>query len=104
MASAITKSTVLLDRPSDWHDWLLLIQAKALQQDVEKYCNPDLAVEVVLPPKPTRPLPDNVVRSALSVQALNVEQRGIYRQLVDDYKIDLVEYTKRQKVRPKRQR
>ena len=96
MASPIasTEATVILEKPSDWHDWLLLVRMKAIQLAVDEYIDPDLAIEPDLPTKPVRPSPADVMEAAVSIHTLDAEQMSIYRQLVDDYKIDLAEYTR----------
>jgi hypothetical protein len=43
----ITKTTVILDQPSDWQKWIFLRKDSAQRNDLWMYVNPDVAPEVV---------------------------------------------------------
>ena len=61
MASSTTKTaTVILDRPSDWHEWLFIVKNRALDSDVEQLIDPDLATEHELSTEPLKPTPQDV--------------------------------------------
>jgi hypothetical protein len=34
--SSLTKTVVILDKPSDWHEWILIINKKARDTKIEK--------------------------------------------------------------------
>jgi hypothetical protein len=34
--SSLTKTVVILDKPSDWHEWILIINKKAQDAKIEK--------------------------------------------------------------------
>ena len=55
-----TKSTrkCYLEKPSDWHDWIYLVEMKAKKEDLWGTVDPDLPVPTPLIP-PRRPLPQD---------------------------------------------
>ncbi|KAI1522371.1 hypothetical protein PtrCC142_010962 [Pyrenophora tritici-repentis] len=44
----ITKTTVILDQPSDWQKWIFLRKDSAQRNDLWAYVNPNVATETVL--------------------------------------------------------
>jgi hypothetical protein len=42
---AITRITVVLDKPSDWHNWLFIRQNSAQRTNLLQYVNPSIAVD-----------------------------------------------------------
>ncbi|KAA8617707.1 hypothetical protein PtrV1_09214 [Pyrenophora tritici-repentis] len=44
----ITKTTVILDQPSDWQKWIFLRKDSAQRNDLWAYVNPNVALETVL--------------------------------------------------------
>lgn len=80
------KSSVILDKPSDWDEWLFLVKEKALINDIWQYTNPNLDVEPIQPIKPVRPTPIDVDPQAITILDLTPDQRLTLQLLRDDYK------------------
>ena len=87
-----TKTSVILDKPSDWDEWLFLIKEKAVTNDVWQYSNPTLREEPTLPSKPTRPVPSDVKAGVTTIQDLTPDDRQTLQYLRDDYKSEEKEY------------
>jgi hypothetical protein len=95
MASSSTKSTVILDRPADWHEWLFIVKNRALDHDVEQLIDPDLATEPPRPTEPLKPTPQDVKSDAHGLTDLNSQQIELFKLLRDEYKIDLAKYERK---------
>lgn len=95
MASLATKTTVILEKPSDWHEWLFIIRNKALDNGIEQLIDPDLATE---PPKltePTKPTPQNVKFDALGITDLNNKEIELFKILRDEFRMDTAKYERK---------
>lgn len=95
MASLTTKTTVILEKPSDWHEWLFIIRNKALDNDIEQLINPDLATEPPQLIEPTKPTPQNVRLDAMDITDLNNKEIELFKILRDEFRIDLAKYEQR---------
>jgi hypothetical protein len=49
-----TRITVVLDKPSDWHNWLFIRQDTAQRNGLWQYVNPDIAADQL--PELTEPV------------------------------------------------
>ena len=95
MASLITKTTVILERPSDWHEWLFIIRNRALDNNIEQLVNPDLATEPLRPTEPTKPTPNDVKRGANGLTDLDAPQIELYKLLREEYKMEFAKYERK---------
>ncbi|KAI1559418.1 hypothetical protein PtrEW7m1_011899, partial [Pyrenophora tritici-repentis] len=60
-SSLVTKTTVILEKPSDWQEWLFLRRDKATLNGIWEYCNPDMSQhELKKLIEPVRPTPATV--------------------------------------------
>jgi hypothetical protein len=86
-----SKSTVILDRPADWDEWLFLIEFTAQHSEISSYINlsklePSELVE------PAEPISMDIKESVTALTGLFAEKRDIYKILRDEYKIKLMFY------------
>lgn len=72
-ASPARSTIIVLDKPSDWDEWLFLLKRKANNHDIWQYINPEEATQPALPEKPTLPDAKTVDASAQSIQALTAD-------------------------------
>ena len=73
-SSLISKTTVILEKSSDWMEWFFLRKDEATLNKVWEYCDPD-AVEPPMLNEPIRPTPASVKDGAVLRSSLNAEER-----------------------------
>ncbi len=95
MASSAKTTTVILDKPSDWHEWLFVIRNRALDTGIKHLIDPDLATEPPQLTEPTKPTPKDVKFEALGLTDLNSAQIELFKILRDEYRIELVKYERK---------
>jgi hypothetical protein len=86
------RTAIILDKPTDWDEWLFIIKEKAQSTDVWQYANPDLVEQPTPPQKPTRPIPSDIKEDALTPSDLDTEGKQALTLLRDDYKVQEKEY------------
>ena len=91
----MTKTTVILDNPSDWHEWLFVIRNKALDKGIEHLIDPDLATEPTQLTEPKKPTSQDVKFDVLSFTDLDHGQFELFKILRDEYKTDLAKYERK---------
>lgn len=96
MASLTTKpTTVILEGPSDWYEWLFVIRNKALDSGIEQLIDPDQAIEPLRLTEPTKPTPQSVKFDALGVTDLDATQLELFKILRDEFKMDFAKYERK---------
>lgn len=77
---ATTRVTVILDKPSDWHNWLFIRQDAAQRNGLWQYVNPDIAADK-LPEleEPVEPTLTDYKDSTESLRDLNAADRELFR-------------------------
>jgi hypothetical protein len=94
----ITKATVILEKPSDWQEWLFLRRDKATLNGIWEYCDPDKSQdELKKLIEPVRPTPATVAEGVRLRSQLTQEQRLDYQDLLDAWEYDQKTYLHRQK-------
>ena len=94
----VTKATVILEKPSDWQEWLFLRRDKATLNGIWEYCDPDKSQdELKKLIEPVRPTPATVAGGARLRSQLTQEQRLDYQDLLDAWEYDQKTYLHRQK-------
>ncbi|KAI1682601.1 hypothetical protein KJE20_07333 [Pyrenophora tritici-repentis] len=97
-SSLVTKTTVILEKPSDWQEWLFLRRDKATLNGIWEYCNPDMSQhELKKLIEPVRPTPATVAEGVTLRSQLTHEQRLDYQDLLDAWEYDQKTYLHRQK-------
>jgi hypothetical protein len=86
------KVSVILDKPSDWNEWMFLVKQRAQLVEVWQYANPELEEAPTKPKRPQRPEPSDVKPEALTIGELTDQERQTLLIFRDDYKIQEKEY------------
>ena len=68
----ITKSNIILEKPADWHEWMIVINHKAQSGEVKQLIDPDLTTEPVLLKEPDRPKPSDIKEGVTTTVALRI--------------------------------
>jgi hypothetical protein len=94
--SSSTKTVVILDKPSDWHEWISIINKKARDAKIEKLVDVD-ALEV---PKaleePEEPLVSAVNEDATTIYDLKApSEQKLHQMAVHGYEKKLAVYEKK---------
>ena len=95
MASAtpnVLKSSVILEKSTDWHEWMIVINLKAESGEVKELINPELTTEPAPLREPDRPKPSDIKQGVTSTTELSSDEREEFRFRRDDYKIELAKY------------
>lgn len=90
---AVTKMTVILDKPADWEPWFQLRREKAVVDDIWKYC--DISKPKHELPKlvePNKPHVSQVKANATQINELRGTELTIYQDLLNDWRQDKAEY------------
>jgi hypothetical protein len=94
----VTKATVILEKPSDWQEWLFLRRDKATLNGIWEYCDPDKSQdELKKLIEPVRPTPATVAEGVRLRSKLTQEQRLDYQDLLEAWEYDQKTYLHRQK-------
>jgi hypothetical protein len=97
LPSNMTKIVIILDKTSDWHEWLSIVKSLTTDKVVLKLINPDLKEEIALK-KPIKPSPFTVKTGTVDPKKFEPAEWEYYKVLRDDYKSDLIEYRRRQAI------
>jgi hypothetical protein len=97
LPSNMTKIVIILDKTSDWHEWLSIVKSLTTDKVVLKLINPDLKKEIALK-KPIKPSPFTIKTGAVDPKKFEPAEWEYYKVLRDDYKSDLIEYRRRQAI------
>src|SRR4051812_33326379 len=89
-----TRSTVILEKPSDWDEWIFIVEQKAKSANIWNLVNPDLATEPAQPREPSEPTPATVKPGATSIVGFSAEERDTYKLLFAGHKTQLAKYEK----------
>ena len=90
---AVTKVTIILDKPSDWEPWFQLRREKAVVDDVWKYCDiskPKSELPQLIEPK--KPQVSQVKADASEISQLNAAEIAMYQDLLNDWRQEKSEY------------
>ena len=90
-----SKVSLILSQPSDWTQWIFIVQDTAKTNEVWQYIDPSKKKDklpTLEPPK--RPKPADVRPLATSITHLEQDQFAVYNQLYVEYKDDLRIYQK----------
>jgi hypothetical protein len=90
----ITKTTVILEKPSDWSNWLMLRRDKAESTDIWDYCNPDQPKEE-LGAEPTRPRITDYKSDATKLSDLSEALQKDYRDALETFTFDYPRWEKK---------
>lgn len=86
------KPNVILNKSSDWHEWIFLVKNKALDADIVNLIDPDLGEEPPILQEPRRPLPSDVKDGAVTLSALSAGDKGLFKLLLGQYKCNFAIY------------
>ena len=91
--TTLIKTVVILDRPSDWPEWISIINLRAEDTRVEKYVSLNV-IEALTPLiKSTKPFPSAVKAGVTTIYNLrDHREREIFKITMDQYKIELLAY------------
>jgi hypothetical protein len=74
MASSVpltsTKTVVILDKPSDWHEWISIVNKKARDAKIEEFVNVDALEALPALEEPEEPLVSAVNKDAMTIYNL----------------------------------
>jgi hypothetical protein len=88
----VLKSSLILEKPTDWHEWMIVINLKAESGEVKQLINPDLTTESIPLKEPDRLKSSDIKEDVTTTVALTVAERKEYRFRREDYKIELTRY------------
>ena len=70
-ASPAKETIVILDKSSDWDEWIFLLERQARGHDIWQYIDPALEQQPILPTKPAFPELKEVKDGATVIKDLN---------------------------------
>jgi hypothetical protein len=73
--SSSTKTVVILDKPSDWHEWILIINKKARDAKIEKLVNINTLKTLKALKEPEEPLVSAVNKDIIIIYDLKVPSK-----------------------------
>src|SRR2546423_15215547 len=73
------RTTVVLDKPSDWYEWIFILEQKAKAANSWNLINPDLNTEPAQPEEPIEPRPQDIREGVLSIAGLTAADRDVYK-------------------------
>ena len=90
------KATVILDKPSQWDEWLFILKDKAVDLDIWQYINPEPTLDSagqpqplpVPPTKPSIPRVKDVKADAETIRDLDPDDVQALKALQTTYKDD----------------
>jgi hypothetical protein len=88
----VLKSSVILEKPTDWHEWMIVINLKTESGEVKQLINPDLIIKPIPLKEPDRPKPNDIKENVTTTVTLTAAEREEYRFKREDYKIKLIKY------------
>jgi hypothetical protein len=88
----VLKSSIILEKPADWHEWMIVINLKAKSGKVKQLIDPDLTTEPIPLKEPKRPKSSDIKEGVTTTVALTAAEREEYRFRREDYKIELMRY------------
>jgi hypothetical protein len=65
--SSSTKTVIILDKPSDWHEWILIINKKAWDAKIEKLINVNTLKTLKALKEPEEPLVSAFNKNAIII-------------------------------------
>jgi Reverse transcriptase (RNA-dependent DNA polymerase) len=96
-SSSVTKTVVILDTPTDWHEWLFFVEKKAHEANIAEHINISTETGPTALKEPTRPSYQDVKEGATKLTELGPVELSMYNILRDEYKTDLSSYEKKRK-------
>lgn len=84
----------LLEKPSDWSNWLILRRNKASQNNIWEYCNPD-EPKTELGPEPRRPRVSDYNPNATKLSDLTGGQQNDYRDALETFAFEYPRWKKK---------
>jgi hypothetical protein len=72
---SLTKTVVILDKPSDWHEWILIINKKARDAKIEKLVDIDALKVLKALEEPEEPLVSAVNEDAMTIYDLKAPSK-----------------------------
>ena len=93
---AVTRVTVVLDKPADWHSWLFIRKDTCLQHNLWEFVNPDTpdAEQPTLSP-PVKPKPADYKAGCTRFCQLSAEDRESFKWDHDNYQTEYLDYKKK---------
>jgi hypothetical protein len=73
--SSSTKTVVILDKPSDWHKWISIINKKARDAKIEKLVNVNALKALKALEEPKEPLVSAVNKNATTIYDLKAPSK-----------------------------
>jgi hypothetical protein len=73
--SSSTKTIVILDKPSDWHEWISIINKKARDAKIEKLVNVNTLKILKALKEPEEPLVSAVNKDATTIYNLKTPSK-----------------------------
>jgi ABC-type glycerol-3-phosphate transport system substrate-binding protein len=96
-ASMLIKSVVILDKPSDWDEWLYSVKRIARNAKITDLVGLGAAGPIPQFKEPQEPSYGDVNSEATLLTHLNRDQADLYKILRDEYKTKLLAYKEKQK-------
>jgi hypothetical protein len=91
-APTVLKSSIILEKSADWHEWMIVINLKAESSEVKQLIDPGLTTEPIPLKEPDRPNPSDIKEGATTTVDLSAAEREDFRFRREDYKIELIRY------------
>jgi hypothetical protein len=73
--SSSTKTVVILDKPSDWHEWISIINKKARDAKIEKLIDINALKTLKALEEPEEPLVSAVNKNAMTIYNLKAPSK-----------------------------
>jgi hypothetical protein len=90
--STVLKSSIILKKPANWHEWIIVINLKAKSSKVKQLINSNLTTEPILLKEPERPKSSDIKEGITTTVALTAAEWEEYWFRRKDYKIELIRY------------
>jgi hypothetical protein len=74
-SSSSTKTVVILDKPSDWHEWISIINKKAQDAKIEKLVNVNALEAPKTLKEPEEPLVSAINKDAMTIYNLKAPSK-----------------------------
>ena len=93
---AVTRATIILDKPTDWLNWLFIRKDSCRRHELWQYVNPETPEDQIPSLKePREPLVTEYSETATSLASLSAEDRNSFRWDYERYERKLLEFQRK---------
>ena len=87
-----SKTNVILEKPSDWDEWITVIKNRARDADVGPAIDYEQKEEPPQPVEPVRPSPSQFEQGATSLSSLSADKKEDLKLAYEIWKQDMISY------------